>query len=860
MSGLVVLYAVVSFATAVAVVLICLRWHHLSRTAGYKRLSPRTYSWALSYAILPAALGCLSLMGYYKGSPLGPFLLSAGVFICVMGTLHRENGKTFLRTVLDFVSAYTPWNVRPRRPKFVVRLSEKRRERQERREEEETGSEPSRLRTWRRNVLTPWLKGDFSRLAVAALLSFISLEICWHLDILGMNPVSFLIDWGMVLFAMLAMYFLFQQLNWGAIVISVAVYVIGIIEYFVVVLKGSVIQAGDVFALGTAAAVSDGLNFDFGGTVLLGAIAFDLSLLALSRVSPIVRRATIGLNTPTGDDGLPLDMAPEAEAAAEKDEDDGADAASDTEAEAASDAGAAAEKDIDADTGTEAEKDADAEAGTEKPASPEANGRGDEKPPLRRVVVGVVSNLVLSAVCVGGAWAMTHAAYAWTQLLGTKFWQPIVAYADHGFLTSFFSMWYGMPIEVPEGYDANTAARIESDLARAWEQASAEDGTYEDAKNQFDQAMPNIIVVQNETFADLSKFYDIGYTGYTGPEYFNSISDALVRGTLDVSVVGGGTCNSEFEFLTGNSMAYVGTGKYPYNLYNFTDVESLPKQLSELGYATAAIHPNLASNWNRDKVYPQLGFDAFYDIDDFEGAPVFHNGVTDLATYDKIIELIEETDEPMFVLDVTMQNHTGYDVKNIPLWRLTDYQLQNVSQYENDEFNEYVSCIEASDEDLATFMDELRKLNEPVILVFYGDHQPNISSNFLNDSVYPNEDPNSLDHQLRAFKTQYFIWANYNVAGTPGTSQEMETSISYLGSYLMEIVGGPLSNHEKANLQTALNMPLLTLMGYADTQGNWYESSTDLTQPSVSGDSAAAEAYRNLDMVQYLEFGSRVKR
>lgn len=836
MSASSVLFAVVSFATAIAVVYMCIRWRRLSATEGYRRLSISTYVWALSYAILPIALGVLCLMGYYKGSPLAPFLLAAAVFVCVMGTLHRENGKTFLRTVRDFVGAYAPRGSRPhwpKAPKFMSKRSAKHRERREARAEAKrkkaeaaaaAGKQPSRLSTWAHQTLAPWAKTDFVRLCVAALFAFISLEICWHINLLTMNFLSRLIDWAMILFAMTALYFLFQRRSWGAVAVAVACFVLGVVEYFVVVLKGSVIQAGDIYALGTAAAVSDGLRFDFGGTVLLGAAALDLSLLALGRISPRVSNAAAGLDSAkeVEPDTYASTKAAASEATGEKN------AAPSQQASASQDAAAGA-------TGS-------------KP-------KAARKP---RRVARVAINVLLAVVCATGAWGSTHLAYAWTQLLGTKFWQPVIAYSDHGFLTSFFSMWYGMPIEVPKGYTTAKAKKIEKTLAKEYDGSEAAT-TYKTASKQFNQVKPTVIFVQNETFSDLSKFYDLGYTGYTGPEYFNSISDALSRGTLDVPVVGGGTCNSEFEFLTGNSMAYVGTGKYPYNLYNFSNVNSLAKQFKALGYGTIAIHPNVPTNWNRDKVYPQLGFDQFLSISDFEGAPVFHNGVTDLSTYQKMLDLIKASDKPLFLTDITMQNHTGYDTGNIPADRLTNYQLKNVSAYENAEFNEYVSCIKASDEDLKVFMQELRQLDKPVVLVFYGDHQPNISSNYLNDAVYPNEDSTSLSHQLRTFKTQYFIWANYDVAGTSATSTNKEISLSYLSSYMMELIGAPLTNHQKANLQTELKMPELTLMGYSDTNGNWKETSTDLTEATVSGSSDAAKAYRDLDMVQYLEFGSKVK-
>ena len=83
-------------------------------------------------------------------------------------------------------------------------------------------------------------------------------------------------------------------------------------------------------------------------------------------------------------------------------------------------------------------------------------------------VLGVVLNVLLACACLCGAWGTTHAAYAWTQFLGTKFWQPVVAYSDHGFLTSFFSMWYGMPIEVPRGYSQQKAKGIEKKLAKQY--------------------------------------------------------------------------------------------------------------------------------------------------------------------------------------------------------------------------------------------------------------------------------------------------------------------------------------------------------------------------------------------------------
>ena len=79
----------------------------------------------------------------------------------------------------------------------------------------------------------------------------------------------------------------------------------------------------------------------------------------------------------------------------------------------------------------------------------------------------------------------------------------------------------------------------------------------------------------NETFSDLSIYQNL-HANYQGPQFFKSLSDTLQRGVLYVSAFGGGTCNTEFEYLTGNSMAFLGTGTYPYTIYDLTLLRPFP--------------------------------------------------------------------------------------------------------------------------------------------------------------------------------------------------------------------------------------------------------------------------------------------
>ena len=116
--------------------------------------------------------------------------------------------------------------------------------------------------------------------------------------------------------------------------------------------------------------------------------------------------------------------------------------------------------------------------------------------------------------------------------------------------------------------------------------------------------------------------------------YYELAQESLAWGTAYASAFGAGTCNSEFEFLTGSSMGNFGDGVYPYVLYDLGGNENLVTYFKSLGYATRAIHPADAANWRRDRVYGQLGFDAFDDISAFEGAETLRGFTTDRETYD----------------------------------------------------------------------------------------------------------------------------------------------------------------------------------------------------------------------------------
>ena len=468
--------------------------------------------------------------------------------------------------------------------------------------------------------------------------------------------------------------------------------------------------------------------------------------------------------------------------------------------------------------------------------------------PRKVLVTRVVTNLSLAVVC-GALFVGFVAIPSYSGFMGVRMqeWFAYGYYCEQGFLPCFVLECQKLPIPWPEGYSDQKAQELEAIYAQKYEASTT--SSREQAVNQFNQVQPAIIVVMNETFSDLSTYTAMDID-YDGPTYFkNGITDAISKGPLCVSVTGGGTCNTEFEFLTGNSMAYVGPGKYPYNIYQFDNVDNIARQLGALGYKTTAIHPNVAKNWSRNRVYPQLGFDTFLTYDDFKDAPTFHYpkyGVTDKATYDKILELLEQDDSPQFIFDVTMQNHSPYDQGTIPDELLHHFQIDGLSASEEAQIDEYVACMDASDKDLEYFVGKLRELDRPVVLAFFGDHQ-SICSPAVNDTFYPGED--SLTHNARLYDTVYFMWANYDVAGADQTSTEERIGVDSLAAVLFDRIGAPLTQKEQAQLGARQTLPAFNPYALYDTQGQLEDPATSTTE--------AGQTFRDMAMVDYLEYGSK---
>ncbi|MCD8316571.1 MAG: LTA synthase family protein, partial [Eggerthellaceae bacterium] len=290
------------------------------------------------------------------------------------------------------------------------------------------------------------------------------------------------------------------------------------------------------------------------------------------------------------------------------------------------------------------------------------------------------------------------------------------SYAQEGATICFLKRVQDLTPTVPDGYSAKAATEI-------LQQASQIDMSDMEIDYDSVEDMPSVVVVMNETFADLSVYGCTDNDPEYLQDYYDVAAEAIEAGTAYASTFAGGTCNSEFEFLTGSTLGLIGGSTYPYMMYDFSNVGSLVSYFNDLGYATHAVHSEAGTNWRRDIVYDELGFDDFADEEVFSDCTRLRDRVLDHDTYDYVLDLLSQSDDPQFIFDVTAQNHGPYDMGT---FIGTDDEVHVTLPFggEWDMVNEYASLIQMSAEDIRAFTNELNELDKPVVLCFFGDHQP----------------------------------------------------------------------------------------------------------------------------------------
>ena len=324
------------------------------------------------------------------------------------------------------------------------------------------------------------------------------------------------------------------------------------------------------------------------------------------------------------------------------------------------------------------------------------------------------------------------------------------------------------------------------------------------AADQFSETpKPHIIMIMSEAFSDLSENENFSFAGYRDPlkNYKKIADEAVVSGHVAVNTMGGGTARTEYEVLTGISLQSFSFSANPYTMIR-KDFPNLTSHLKTIGYDTIAIHPGYGWFYNRQNVYRYFGFDSFYDIENgFEDEDDFQGGyISETATYDKIEEIAEpylsgEAEDSAFIFCVTIQNHGGYAMKYGPLEPNFQTDLDLTENQKNLLTNYFRGIIDA-DEELGDFIDSLRKTEEPVVVVYWGDHYPSLEDTYERTG-YGYQFTGDATDAPNGYFTPFFIWQNDAAAEMTSCEDNAEAhdlsddsvfNAAYLGSTMLQLL------------------------------------------------------------------------
>lgn len=396
-------------------------------------------------------------------------------------------------------------------------------------------------------------------------------------------------------------------------------------------------------------------------------------------------------------------------------------------------------------------------------------------------------------------------------IVTTNFWDLCGQYSTYGFPYSLLHSIFNSGISKPDNYSKDTMASIEDNLMNESSVASFNLIEDENLLNESlinssnynnEDMLPNIIFVQLESFMDPTWIKDIEYSEDPIP-IFRELMDNYSSGVLEVPAIGGGTANTEFEILTGMSMNFFAAGEFPFNtLVSKTPVPSIAYYLENLNYDTHSLHNYDSTFYSRYKAYKNLGFNTFTSIetmDIYEANPF--NWPKDKLLIGEIESALNSSDTPDLIFAVSVQGHGGYAnyyIDNLQIRATTTSKNYNINSIDY-----YVSQIKEMDTFVGDLITMINSINEPTVIVFYGDHLPSLglsSENLVTGSMT---------------STPYVIWDNI---GLPKDDKNLEayelsaevlTKLNYPSTILTNLYNSTLDKETKQEYLNLIQYDLL---------------------------------------------------
>lgn len=326
-------------------------------------------------------------------------------------------------------------------------------------------------------------------------------------------------------------------------------------------------------------------------------------------------------------------------------------------------------------------------------------------------------------------------------LLAREFENLGEAYDAYGFAYCFSCSLFSRGISQPEAYSPEQIETVVEDL----------DAVEPEPEPVAAAVKPNIIVLQLESYFDPNYLKDYTYSEDPVPN-FTALKRDYSTGFLTVPSIGAGTANTEFEVITGMSLDYFGTGEYPYETVLQSNVcESVCYALKEEGYSAHAIHNHTATFYDRNLVYANLGFDTFTPLEYMKNTRQNAVGwAEDAVLTGEILKTLRSTTEEDFVYTISVQAHGKYPTEEVDQTQtVTLTGMEEGPQKVGIEY--YLNQLQETDAFVGELLTALERLEEPTVVVLFGDHLPNfsITQEQLSEGTL--------------LQTEYVVWSNFGL-------------------------------------------------------------------------------------------------
>ena len=259
---------------------------------------------------------------------------------------------------------------------------------------------------------------------------------------------------------------------------------------------------------------------------------------------------------------------------------------------------------------------------------------------------------------------------------------------------------------------------------------------------------PNVIFIMSESYADFRVFDQLNVDD-SYYKYFDKACKEGHSGRIITPTYASWTVRAEFELMFGLPVKGINDPNMPQRELADHALPAMARYYNSWGYNTAYVHPFNAEFYSRHKVYKRFGFKEMLYHDDQDNVTDFtvdveHYGtyVDDKTIYNQLLDLIKTSDDPIYIHTTTMQNHQPYDQGEDP----------------TDEFGNYLQWIQHTNEGLNDFLEALKKVDEPTLVFFVGDHFPSLRGE---TSVYNELDLNGENCNI-LYEQSYFFWSNYD--------------------------------------------------------------------------------------------------